>query len=115
VGLNGDLALSVIAEETAERLRRMASSYGREYPRKAGLLRLASTLLDLLASELASGKPTYATLERIRSVERLLRWSGLPWQHVERIRRLAYRRLEASLMAGLDYAQVHGGWGLVAH
>jgi len=102
VSHNGDLAVSLMAEELAGKYRRLASSYAREYPRKAGLLRLASTLLDLLASELAAGRPTRATLERLESLERLLRWSGLPWQQVYRVRRLAAERLERAVLSGLE-------------
>jgi hypothetical protein len=105
----GDLALSLLAEEAAEKYRRMASRYSREYPRKAGLLRLASTLLDLLAGELAAGRPSPSTLERLESLERLLRWSGLPWQYMDRVRRMAVQRLERGILAGLE---IPGGEGL---
>ncbi|MEB3852105.1 MAG: hypothetical protein LRS49_05975 [Desulfurococcales archaeon] len=97
----GELALSVIAGEEAARYRRMASSYARESPRKAGLLRLAASLLDMLAGELVAGRPGEATIERLESIARLLRWSGLPHGRLERIARMA-RRYTPAYTVGLE-------------
>jgi hypothetical protein len=113
--VGGELALSLIAEEEAARYRRMASSYSRESPRKAGLLRLAASLLDMLAGELVAGRASAATIERLESLARLLRWSGLPHARLERIagmaRRLAGHHGLGALPAHPGEVGLEGGLG----
>ena len=81
--MKGYLMVSITAEEIAVMYRRMASN--QSSPRRAGLLRLVSDVLEDLALEALRGRVSEATLERLIALERVLRINGLPSERISRL------------------------------
>lgn len=77
------VTFSVMAEEMSVMYRNMANKQGS--PRRAGLLRLTSEILENLALEAIKGSISETTLERLIALERILRISGLPSSRIEKL------------------------------
>jgi len=77
------VTFSIMAEEISVMYRKMAERQGS--PRKAGLLRLVSEVLEDLAVEAIKGSISEATIERLMVLGRTLRMSGLPSMRIERL------------------------------
>ncbi len=95
------VTFSVMAEEISVMYRKMAER--QESPRKAGLLRLVSEVLEDLAVEAIKGSISEATLERLMVLGKILRMSGLPSVRIERLVRSVKRYMVPAVENYVNY------------
>jgi hypothetical protein len=89
IRLEVGITISLMAEEIAVMYKRMSERQGN--PRRAGLLKLASEVLEDLAMEAVRGKIAEETLEKLRVIEKFLKVNGLPSDKIGRLVRVARR------------------------
>lgn len=104
--MRGNKPLWVLAEEDAQRLRRMAESM--RNPNKSALLVLGYKALEDLSVFAARGSVPLDVVVRLESLARLFKLHGLPASTLQKYRRIVLREnlVASDMMHGLGLASV---------
>ncbi len=93
--MENGMAISILAEEIAVMYKKMSEK--QENPRRAGLLKLASEILEDFALEVIRSGISQPTLERLTVIEKMLKLNGLPSGRLGRLVRAARKYVVAPL------------------